>query len=130
MSAVEIIQTFRNARASLLPDGDDLIVDGPESFLTQEMIEQIRTCKAELLQLLTKPETPSENLEMHDSALIADEPVKVCPICTGPVTVQRGKRFVHLRCPVGGHFDSWRAFGGRKLRDTDAPLIDRNGEYK
>src|SRR5262249_18144077 len=46
-----------------------------------------------------------------------------CPVCQGPLGEQIGKTFVHRWCLTPGHFDSWRADGGRRLSDTDASII-------
>jgi len=110
----------------LLVNGNQLDVDGPDEALTDELLTTLRERKADLLELLTRPQLdtgPDENIEMHDSALGADEPAEVCPVCACELRERRGKQFRHLWCPTPGHFDAWRADGGRKLSDTEAPII-------
>lgn len=103
-----------------------LDIDAPGEALTDELLATLRENKAELLELLAwQSETNDsdvENIEMHDSAPMADE---ACPDCGGPVLFERGKQFLHVWCPSGG-YDSWRAMNGLKLKQTDAPIFRRN----
>lgn len=49
--------------------GDHLDGDAPEDVLTDELLEELRRRKAELIAWLRSDQAAVENIEMHDSAL-------------------------------------------------------------
>jgi len=53
--AQEIIEHLRRFGGSLMRDGNDLIVDAPDSILTPELIRRIRQHKPALLAALPNP---------------------------------------------------------------------------
>src|SRR5262245_2949742 len=112
MTANQILDSLQARDITVTLNGDRLKIDAPAGSLTDEDRAQLRECKAELLKLLASD---------------AFEPIKVCPICAGDLKEQRGKNFKHIWCPTPGHFDAWRADGGRRLSDTDAPIIRARG---
>src|SRR5262249_39179755 len=96
-------QTFLHDLATrgviLTADTDQLDVDAPDDALTDELLALLRKHRGELLEYLT-----------HH-----------CPVCDLDLRIERGQTFVHRWCAQPGHFDSWRAIDGLKLKQTDAP---------
>jgi hypothetical protein len=111
MIAATLIESLSSRGLSVLADGDTIKIS-PSAALTDEDRQAIRDHKAELLELLRRSEP------------VADEH---CPICGRELEWQRGKYYRHVWCPRPGHFDAWRALGGRKLSETDAPIVRGNG---
>ncbi|HEU0178690.1 MAG TPA: hypothetical protein VFV58_30880 [Blastocatellia bacterium] len=56
-------------------------------------------------------------------ASVSPDVAASCPICGAVLEWKRGKHYLHVWCPAGGHFDAWRTDDGRKLKETDAPLM-------
>lgn len=132
-----LVAEARSAGLNLRIDGNLLRITGRRG--AGEIAKELLNRKAEVVEylgdrekiaLLTAQAEPeggdAENTEMHDSALFA-EPAESCPVCGGPVQVERGKYFVHIWCPAGG-FDSWRAVGKARLSETDAKLFNGGRE--
>jgi TubC N-terminal docking domain len=95
-----------------------LDIDGPDAALTDELLSTLKAHKAELLAALRPEPDADENPEAEE----------LCLVCHGQLREQRGKQFRHVWCPQpGNHFDAWRADGGRKLSETDAPIIRERG---
>ena len=74
--------------------------------------------------------SPPEGLSKNQGAPGAEplEPLaNHCPVCQAQLAEQIGKQFVHHWCRTPGHYDAWRTLNGLKLRQTDAPIIRRQG---
>jgi hypothetical protein len=56
-------------------------------------------------------------------------PAEVCPVCGVPTTVVRGDHYQHVWCQ-GGHYDSWQALNGRKLNESDAPIVQQKAKAR
>jgi|SRR5215510_10338269 len=126
MTASQILSNLRVRDIVVTLNGDRLKINAPAGALTDEDRDQLRERKAELLELLASPEHDpgaDENTEMHNSMILDDGTVEVCPICAGELREQHGKHFRHIWCPNPGHFDAWRAPVGGKLSNSDAPIV-------
>lgn len=107
MTADEILRGLAVRGVALSVDGDQLNVDAPAAALTDELLATLKERKVELIELLA---------------------IERCPVCNTELAATTGERFRHVWCPTpGNHFDSWRALGGRRLKDTDAPIVRRVG---
>jgi tubulysin polyketide synthase-like protein len=105
MTANELLRYLTVRGVVLSADGDRLNVDARDELLTDDLISTLRERKTELLEALK---------------------IDRCPVCATELAETCGKRFRHVWCPMpGNHFDSWRALGGRSLKDTDAPIVRR-----
>jgi hypothetical protein len=102
VTAESLLHDLTRRGVVLSADGDQLNVDAPDELITDELLATLKERKAELLELLA---------------------VERCPICSAEVKEQSGKHYRHVWCPTPGHFDSWRALVGRRLGDTDAPIV-------
>ena len=109
MTTIELLHDLTTRGVVLSADGDRLAVDGPDSALTDELLAAIKACKADLLELLK---------------------VERCPICGALAQEQSVKYYRHIWCSTPGHFDGWHALGGRKLKETDAPIVRSGAKLK
>jgi tubulysin polyketide synthase-like protein len=69
MTAQSLLHDLTGRGVILAASGDRLDVDAPDSALTDELIEELRNRKIELLELL-QAQPADENPEVHDSALV------------------------------------------------------------
>jgi len=128
MSGLEVIEGLRGRGFTLVVAECGGLEVSPASELTPEDRAAIRAHKAELLELLTCPNSPpaEENPEPHDSALVISKAgLELCPVCHNVLCEEPGKLFIHRWCATAGHFDSWRTKNELKLKQTDAPITRR-----
>src|SRR5262249_55821753 len=104
----------------------------PSTRLTDGDREELRSHKAELLELLTRPASPpaepepEENIEMHNSALLTEEePAEVCPVCGAGLKSDNGDRFLWTHC-----ITNVRHFIECRIRTTTAERNVSAGEQK
>jgi hypothetical protein len=89
MTAAELLVEcdVRGIRLQALP-GDRLDVDGPEELLTDDLLEALRGCKAELLMLLAGG---SGDPATNEHGSVAGPQYPTCPAC-GSVRIAHGLR--------------------------------------
>src|SRR5437879_8353308 len=58
MTAAALLASLRGRGLSVTADGEDVLVEGPEALLTDEVIAEVRRLKAGILQTLRRAEPP------------------------------------------------------------------------
>jgi TubC N-terminal docking domain len=104
MTTSTLIESLSSRGFMVLADGDAIKVS-PASALADDERQAIRDHKAELLAFLSR-----------------QPGAECCPVCGATVEEVRASYYKHVWCPTQGHFDSWLANLGHKLKET--PLFN------
>jgi len=78
VSAARLLEALTSCGAQVWADGDRLEMDAPAGALTPDLLEALRSHKAELLALLTEASSPATDAAYGESVALTWEMLTAC----------------------------------------------------